>query len=95
MNGSNSLAAEREHLSNLLEAVQRCTHFLHASALKVPWLLDGAALRQRQKDVELFESLAALNERFAKLQDTLAVAMRHGALLKSEATSQFLKVLAL
>lgn len=95
MSGLDSLAAEREHLSNLLEAVQRCAHFLHASAVKVPWPLDGPALRVRQKDVALFESLAALNERFAKLQDTLGAAMRHAALLMSEATTPFLKVLAL
>jgi hypothetical protein len=91
----NSLAAEREHLSNLLEAVQRCAHVLHASAVKLPWPLDGPALRRRQKDVALFESLAALNERFAKLQDTLGAAMRHAALLMSEATTPFLNVLAL
>ena len=91
----NSLNAEREHLANLLEAAQRCAHFLHASASKVAWPLDGVTLLQRQKDVELFESLAAFNERFAKLQDTLGAAMRHCALLMSEATSPFLKVLAL
>ena len=88
----NSLNAEREHLANLLEAAQRCAHFLHASASKVAWPLDGVTLLQRQKDVELFESLAAFNERFAKLQDTLGAAMRHCALLMSEATSPFLKV---
>lgn len=91
----NSLTAEREHLANLLEAVQRCAHFLHASASKVAWPLDGALLRLRQKDVDLFESLAAFNERFAKLQDTLGAAMRHCALLMSESTAPFLKVLAL
>ena len=92
---TNSLTAESEHLANLLEALQRCTHFLHASASKVAWPLDGVALRQRHKDVDLFESLAAFNERFAKLQDTLGAAMRHCALLMSEATTPFLKVLAL
>jgi hypothetical protein len=45
--------------------------------------------------VDLFEALAALNERFAKLQDTLGAAMRHAALLMSEPTTPFLKVLAL
>ena len=92
---ANSLTAEREHLGNLLEAVQRCAHFLHASASKVAWPLDGPTLQLRQKDVELFESLAAFNERFAKLQDTLGAAMRHCALLMSETTTPFLKVLAL
>ena len=92
---ANSLTAEREHLGNLLEAVQRCAHFLHASASKVAWPLDGPTLQLRQKEVELFESLAAFNERFAKLQDTLGAAMRHCALLMSETTTPFLKVLAL
>ena len=90
-----SLTVEREHLANLLEATQRCAHFLHASGSKVIWPLNGVTLRQRCKDVDLFESLAAFNERFAKLQDTLGAAMRHCALLMSEASAPFLKVLAL
>lgn len=89
------MTAEREHLANLLEAVQRCAHFLHASSSKVDWPLDGNGLKKRQKDEALFEALAAFNERFAKLQDTLGAAMRHCALLMSEANSPFLKVLAL
>lgn len=92
---TNSLTAEREHLANLLEAVQRCAHFLHASSSKVTWPLDGNDLKKRQKDVALFEALAAFNERFAKLQDTLGAAMRHSALLMSETNTPFLKVLAL
>ncbi|MEO8299142.1 MAG: hypothetical protein ABI574_15170 [Burkholderiales bacterium] len=91
----NLLTAEREHLANLLEAAQRSAYFLHASAAKVVWPLDGVDLKQRQKDEALFESLAALNERFAKLQDTLGAAMRHSALLMSEPTTPFLKVLSL
>jgi hypothetical protein len=90
-----SLQAEREHLSNLLEAAQRCSFFLHASSSKVLWPLNGSDLKQRQKDEELFESLAAFNERFAKLQDTLGAAMRHSALLMGENTTPFLKVLSL
>jgi hypothetical protein len=92
---TSSLSAEREHLANLLEAAQRCTYFLHASSSKLVWPLDGPALKQRQKDEALFEALAAFNERFAKLQDTLGAAMRHSALLMSETTTPFLKVLAL
>ena len=42
---------------------------------------------QRCKVVDLFESLAAFNERFAKLQDTLGAAMRHGALLMRDRKS--------
>lgn len=92
---TSSLSAEREHLANLLEAAQRCTHFLYASSSKLVWPLDGPALKQRQKDEALFEALAAFNERFAKLQDTLGAAMRHSALLMSETTTPFLKMLAL
>ena len=33
--------------------------------------------KQRQKDEKLFVALAAVNERFGKLQDTLCPAMRH------------------
>ena len=40
--------------------------------------MDGAMLATRAKDIALFESLAAINERFAKLQDTLGVAMGDG-----------------
>ena len=92
---TSSLSAEREHLANLLEAAQRCTHFLYASSSKLVWPLDGPGLKQRQKDEALFAALAAFNERFAKLQDTLGAAMRHSALLMSETTTPFLKVLAL
>jgi len=73
------LEAERGHLANLLEAIQRCIFFLHESESKLDWPLEGRRLANRKKDVVLFESLAAINERFAKLQDTLAAAMRHGA----------------
>jgi hypothetical protein len=47
-----------------------------------------------RKDVALFESLAAINERFAKLQDTLGAAMRHAVLLAGERADTFLRVLA-
>ena len=95
MTAQDSLAAERQHLANLLEAVQRCAYFLHATSQRLPWPLAGATLRQRQKDNGLFEGLAAFNERFAKLQDTLGSAMRHAALLMSEPAAPFLRVLAL
>ena len=50
-----SLTAEREHLANMLEAVQRCTHLMHASGSKVAWPLSGVTLRQRCKESDLFE----------------------------------------
>ncbi len=87
------LQAEREYLAQLLEAIQRCTYFLDASDKNVTWPLNGEVLEERKKDKVLFESLAAINERFAKLQDTLGAAMRHAALLLGEPTDNFLKVL--
>lgn len=89
-----TLDHERQHLSGLLEAIQRSGWFLHQSALKVQWPISAVTLEAHRKDVEFFETLAAVNERFAKLQDTLASAMRHTALLLDESTDPFLKVLA-
>lgn len=88
------LDAERQYLAGLLEAIQRCVYFLHASDSKITWPLNADTLASRKKDEQLFESLSAINERFAKLQDTLGAAMRHSAMLMSEPTESFLKVLA-
>ena len=88
------LGAQREHLSNLLEAVQRCVYFLEAGDRAVDWPLSGNGLAARKKDTGLFQTLSAFNERFAKLQDVLASALRHAALLAGEQTDSFLKVLA-
>lgn len=88
------LAAQRTHLGSLLEAIQRCVYFLDASDKNLPWPLSGAVLAARKKDAGLFESLAAVNERFSKLQDTLGSAMRHSVLLSGEQADSFLKVLA-
>lgn len=88
------LDSEREHLAGLLEAVQRCVYFLDASGRKLTWPLTAALLEKQNKDVALFESLAAINERFAKLQDTLGAAMRHGSILAGESGDTFLKVLS-
>lgn len=88
------LEQERLYLANLLEAIQRCTYFLHYSEQKLSWPLAGDYLLQHKKDVALFETLAAINERFSKLQDSLAAAMRHSVLLMSEPGDSFLKILA-
>lgn len=88
------LQAERMHLAGLLEAIQRCVYFLNASDRKLSWPLTAGALEQNKKSIDLFESLAAINERFAKLQDTLGAAMRHSVLLSGETGDTFLKVLA-
>lgn len=88
------LKEQRRHLAMLLEAIQRCAWFLHQSDGKLEWPIDAIELETHKKDVDLFETLAAINERFAKLQDSLASAMRHSALLMGEPTDSFLKVLA-
>jgi hypothetical protein len=88
------LEAEKRHLAELLEAIQRCVYFLHASSQKLSWPLTKDVLETRKKDVALFEALAAINERFAKLQDTLGAAMRHACILAGEPTDSFLKVLS-
>ncbi|MCL7941696.1 hypothetical protein M8009_15510 [Halomonas sp. ATCH28] len=88
------LDEQRHHLAQLLEAIQRCAWFLHQSEAKIDWAIDPEWLTKHKKDVDLFETLAAINERFAKLQDSLASAMRHSALLAGESSDSFLKVLA-
>lgn len=95
MTPGTALSAEQAHLANLLEAVQRCAHYMHASASRLALPLTAQQLYARRKEEPLFESLAAFNERFAKLQDTLGAAMRHAALLMGEPTSPFLRVMAL
>ncbi len=89
----NILDSERAHLAGLLEAVQRCVYFLDASDKRLAWPLLPKYLEQRKKDVALFESMAAINERFAKLQDTLGAAMRHASLLAGEPADTFLQLL--
>lgn len=88
------LNAEKLHLAELLEAIQRCVYFLDASSQKLTWPLTKEQLQTQKKDVVLFEAMAAINERFAKLQDTLGAAMRHACILAGEPTNSFLKVLS-
>lgn len=88
------LNAEKLHLSELLEAIQRCVYFLDASSQKLTWPLTADLLEAQKKDVVLFEAMAAINERFAKLQDTLAATMRHACILAGELSDSFIKVLS-
>ena len=88
-----TLEDERRYLAELLEAIQRCVFFLDASHAKLTWPLLPEELARKRKDVALFESLAAINERFAKLQDTLGAAMRHAVLFSGESGETFLKIL--
>ena len=88
------LQAQRQHLANLLEAVQRCIYFLEGSSTTFEWPLTEGFLLPNKKAAGVFEALSAINERFAKLQDTLGAAMRHGLLLAGENAESFLAVLA-
>lgn len=88
------LVAEQQYLSRLLEAIQRCVYFLDAADTEVAWPLSAEILSAHRMDKSLFGALAALNERFAKLQDTLGAAMRHAAILLAEPADSFLQVLA-
>lgn len=88
------LEESRGHLADLLESCQRCAWYLQASARRLPWPLTATELSARSKDLALYEPLAAMNERFGKLQDLLAAALRHYALLCGEPNDLFLKVLS-
>jgi hypothetical protein len=95
MNPESILLPQRQHLANLLEAIQRCIFFLEASDTSIEWPLTAEILAARKKDKKLFEALAAINERFSKLQDTLGAAMRHSLVLSGEQADSFIKVLAI
>lgn len=95
MHNQDLLGAQKQHLAGLLEAIQRCVYFLHASDASIEWPLTGKVLSERKMDNDLFESIAAINERFAKLQDTLGSAMRHSLLLSGEQADSFIKILAI
>ncbi len=86
------LEESRGHLADLLEACQRRAWYLQASANKVHWPVTGRDLADRSKDVEFYERLAAINERFGKLQDLLTTTMRHLCLLSGENAESFLRV---
>lgn len=90
MNGS--LQAGGEYLADLVEAIQRCAYFLDGSISRLKWPLGPEFLESRKMDVDVFETVAAINERFAKLQDTLGAAMRCAAVLSGEQAVTFLRV---
>jgi len=68
--------------------------YLDASRQKLSWPLQAKVIEGCNRDIATFESMSAMNERFAKLQDTLASAMRHAALLSGEPVDSFLTVLS-
>ena len=88
------LEDSHRHLGELLTAVERCIYFLEGARSRISWPVTGDELAARNKDIDLFTNLSAVNERFAKLQDTLGTAMRHAAMLAGEPSDNFLRVLA-
>jgi hypothetical protein len=88
------LDTKKQHLAELLEAIQRCVYFLDASSEKLTWPLTSDLLETQKKDVVLFEAMAAINQRFAKLQDAMGAAMRNACIVAGEPTDSFLKVLS-
>ena len=84
----------KQHLAALLDAIHRCVYFLEAADTGVIWPLEANHLATHKKDTALFGNLAAINERFAKLQDTLGAAMRHAMPLLGEDADTFIRVLA-
>lgn len=62
--------------------------------VNITWPLTKERLETQKKDVVLFDAMAAIKERFSKLQDTLGAAMRHACILAGEPTNSFLKVLS-
>jgi hypothetical protein len=49
LSNSNLLAAEKQHLAGLLEAIQRCVYFLNASSQTLSWPLQGEHLLAHKK----------------------------------------------
>ncbi len=95
MTDTNSfLLPERQYLAEQLTAVERCAYFALLTRRRIDWPLAAQTLQLRRLDAPWFEHLAALNERFAKLQDVLGAAMRHAAFLLAEPAPSFLHVLA-
>jgi hypothetical protein len=88
------LDSEKRYLADLLEAIQRCVFFLDAANSSLTWPLQADVLQREKKNTAMFGAIAAVNERFAKLQDTLAAGMRHALGLLSEPADTFLKVLS-
>jgi hypothetical protein len=89
-----NLTESKAHLADLLVAIERCVYFLDGSVNRIDWPITADKLSIHSRDIALFESISTVNERFAKLQDTLGSAMRHAALLASEPTDTVLRVLA-
>lgn len=84
---------EKAHLANTLTAIQRQVVFFMYALEKIKWPLTEDFLAHDPYNETLFNNLAAVNERFAKLQDTMGMSMRHAGLILGQNENDFLKLL--
>jgi hypothetical protein len=80
-------------LAEQLTAIERCGFFLYAAISEISQPLTADYLSQHSLDAKIFNQLATINERFAKLQDILGASFRHAALLAGKPNHDMLKVL--
>ncbi len=77
-------------LAQRLSALEKIRRGLHYTLSRVRMPLNST----ENLDDAALEVLAALNERFGKLQDTLAATMKQVALLQAESAEPFVQVLS-
>lgn len=91
---ANSSSFENDYLEELLTALNRICRHLEKLLEVLPQPITEELLIQEESNFEFQNRLAALNERFSKLQDLLGRAFRHTALLLGEKHEGFLEVYA-
>jgi len=80
-----------EILGEKHEALSRLRQGLLYTESRIPWPITNT----QSCNAEILERLSAFSERFAKMQDVLASAMRHALLLQGENLLTFTDVLAI
>lgn len=90
---SDTTDTAKQYLAEQLTAIERCAYFALMTSERILWPVTADSVQQHRLDAQWFEPLAALNERFAKLQDLLGSTMRHVSLLLAEPAPAFLHVL--
>jgi hypothetical protein len=65
MHNQDLLDAQKQHLAGLLEAIQRCVYFLHASDASIEWPLTGKVLSERKsgEQADSFIKILAIFEK--------------------------------
>jgi hypothetical protein len=65
------LDSEKQHLAELLEAIQRCIYFLDAFSRKLTWPLKADLLETQKKDVDLGFRLALAGHQSMYIPDAV------------------------